>query len=73
VGASFVSKIDLSYNELTSQLISLVKREKGLSKYLKTIAVKGIKLDHRALKKEGFSAESLQEGRISLGDLVIEF
>ena len=68
-----MSKIDLSYNELTSQLLTNLKREKSLSKYLKTIVVKGMKMDHRMIKKEGINIESLRENKLELGNLTIEF
>lgn len=44
---NFVSKIDLSYNQLTQKLITQLKREKIQSKYLKKIVAKGMKIDSR--------------------------
>jgi hypothetical protein len=49
---NFVTKIDLSCNDLTHRFISQLKRDKPKGRYLKTIVVKGIKVsDQRILKK----------------------
>lgn len=48
---TFVNYIDLSNNRLTSQLILILKREKNISKYLKTIVMKGIRIDQKILTK----------------------
>ena len=52
---------------MTSQLISNLKREKTMSKYLKTIVVHGMKLDKNAMKKEGFSLGEIASGRLKIG------
>jgi hypothetical protein len=59
---NFVSKIDLSFNELTQKFITQLKREKLQSKFIKKIVVKGIKIDMRELKKEGISIEVTPRG-----------
>ena len=35
--------------------------------------MKGMKIDHRVLKKEGINIESLRENKLELGNLTIEF
>jgi hypothetical protein len=35
--------------------------------------MKGIKIDQKALAKEGIRVESVNSGRIQLGDITIEF
>ena len=52
---SFVSRIELGENMLTSQLIGMLRKEKGLGKYLKVINLKGMKIDKNSLKREGMS------------------
>lgn len=48
---TFVTRVDLSHNNLTPQLLGLLKRERVNSKYLKNIKVKGMSLDAQTLKK----------------------
>jgi hypothetical protein len=48
---SFVSKVDLSDNQLTQKFMTQLKREKVQSKYLKRIVAKGMRVDVRELKK----------------------
>ena len=64
-----MNRIDLSGNELSTQLLVLLKKEKIHSKYLKSIAMKGIKIDERILKKEGVNLQKLAEGKLQLGDI----
>jgi hypothetical protein len=44
---TFVSKLDMSDNQLTHKFITQLKKEKGLSKYLKKIVAKGMRIDIR--------------------------
>jgi hypothetical protein len=44
---NFVSKIDLSDNQLSQKFITQLKREKVQSKYLKKIVAKGMRIDIR--------------------------
>lgn len=48
---NFVNKIDISFNDITTQLLVTLKREKIHSKYLKTIVAKGLQVDKRLLIK----------------------
>ena len=42
---TFVATIDVSNNPITSDLILMLKRQKGFSKSLKKIVMRGIKLN----------------------------
>lgn len=44
---TFVSKLDMSDNQLTHKFITQLKKEKGLSKYLKKIVAKGMRIEKR--------------------------
>jgi hypothetical protein len=66
-----VSTVNLSGNPINSELIVMLKRQKGLSKYLKKVVMKGAKVVETCLKKEGISAEQLKEGKVKIGDVAI--
>lgn len=70
---NFVSKIDLSYNDLSQKFLTQLKREKLQSKFIKKIVVKGIKIDMRELKKEGMIVDVSPRGEntITIGDLLV--
>lgn len=70
---NFVSKIDLSYNDLSQKFLTQLKREKLQSKFIKKIVVKGIKIDMRELKKEGMIVDVSHRGEntITIGDLLV--
>ena len=72
---TFVSKLDMSDNQLTHKFITQLKKEKGLSKYLKKIVAKGMRIDIRQLKKEGINITTASNGvNIAIvGDITIEF
>jgi hypothetical protein len=68
---NFVREVILSSNQLTSQVIGLIKREKLRSQYLKNVVVHGIKIDAAVAKKEGISQGEMASGRVKVGDMTL--
>ena len=64
---TFVNIIDVSNNPINSDLILMLKRQKGFSKSLKKIVMRGVKLNESGLKKEGVNIDSLKDSKYKIG------